>query len=307
MYRGYLENLYDMTKGKKISASSQSFSFWYRYWKNILFGMVIHIFKWDTQGEVPNTEIEKIMMSNGTIGATNKAPKMNGKVAVYYGNETGAPTSYFDMRKQYQVESPGWSKVLTINKDIVVGWNNSLKMSMEALIHTAAVELAHTDVSILNYMINSREKSVPIAGNKQQLAELQKYRENLSNGSVTPIYSKGMAMVDFVTAPSSSNSDLSELFEFKKNTIEMFLQNIGVKTNHEKKANLIEDEVSANDSLLVFNTEDMMARREEFRDNVNKLFGRNWKFEKSKSLNYDLDVKGVGLNEDKLKQSMETE
>ena len=50
-----------------------------------------------------------------------------------------------------------------------------------------------------------------------------------------------------------------------------------------------------------------MARREEFRDNVNKLFGRNWKFEKSKSLNYDLDVKGVGLNGYKHKQSMETE
>lgn len=297
MYKGYLENLYDTTKGKKISASSQSFSFWYKYWKNALFNMAIHIFEFDTQGEVPNTEIEKILMSNGTIGATDKMPRSKGKIVVFYGNETGEPTYYFDMWKDYQVVSPKWSKVLKINRDVVVGWNNSTKMSIEGLIHTTAVELAHTDVSILNYMINSREKSVPIAGNRQQLEELKKYRENLSNGAVTPIYSKGMAMVDFVTAPSSSTSDLSELFEFKRNTLEMFLQNIGVKTNHEKKANLIEDEVSANDSLLVFNTEDMLARRQEFVDNVNKLFGRKWTVKKSKSLNYNLDAKGVGLNE----------
>lgn len=306
MYRGYLENLNDLLEEQKISPSTQSFNFWYRYWKNALYDIIVHIFKWNTNGEIPNTEIEKILMRSGTIGITDKAPKNQGKLVAYFGNECGAPTLYFDMWKKYQVLSPKWSRVLTINKDIAVGWNTSTKMSAEALIHTVAVELAHTDVSIINYLINSREKSVPIAGSKAQLKELEKYRENLSNGAVTPIYSPAMKLSDFKTIPSSGTANLAELFEFKRNTIELFLQNVGIKTSHEKKGNMIEEEVSANDRLLIFNTEDMFERRKDLRDAVNNLFGRNWTVEKDEALNYDLDVKGVGLNGYQSQQTVES-
>lgn len=289
MYVGYIDNLAKTSNQKRLAASSQTFTFWYKYWKNALLEKAIHTRTIDTKGEIPFRATEKILLLNGTVGCTDKYRGSKGKLAVFYGENCGDTTAYYDLYKDYSYNSPIDSRVLKVNKDIVMGWNNSTKSSAEPLFHTFAVLLAHADVSIINKLINSREKSVAIAGNKAQLTALQNYRNDLANGKVTPIYDPALAFVDFKTFPSTNDMSLQELQEFKKDTLNMFLNWIGVKTSIEKKGNLIADEVAANDSLLMFNLEDMDDCWQKFVDDVNAMFGRNWEFKKSKHLNYEKD------------------
>lgn len=287
MYQGYLE-LYGQANSnqKRLASGSQSFSFWYRYWKNNLFEQTVHIFVWDTNNEIPNTEIEKITMWNGTSGVTDKYKNSKGHMGVFNGVNCGKPTIYFDLWQDYQIISPLDSRILKINKDVVMIMNNSCKTSVEPLIHTFAVLLAHTDVSIINKLINAREKAVPIAGSKSQLRALENYRSDLANGKVTPIYDPALSFVDFKTIPSSNDMNLAELQEFKRTTLEMFLNAIGIKTSHEKKGNMIEEEVAANDSLIVFNIDDMFNCRKTACDEINALFGRDWSVKKSECIDY---------------------
>lgn len=287
MYQGYLELYGQNNEKKRLASGSQSFSFWYRYWKNQLFELCVHLFIWDTQDEIPNTEIEKIVMWGGTCGLTNKYRASKGRMGAFNGENCGKPTIYYDLWQDYQIHCPTGSRVLKINKYIVMLMNNSCKGSIEPLIHSFAVLLAHTDVSIINKLINAREKAVPIAGSKSQLRALENYRNDLANGKVTPIYDPALSFVDFKTMPSSNDMNLAELQEFKRGTMEMFLNMIGVKTSHEKKGNMIAEEVAANDTMLVFNIDDMFACRQKACEEVNALFDRNWSVKKSDCIDYE--------------------
>ena len=56
----------------------------------------------------------------------------------------------------------------------------------------------------------------------------------------------------------------------------MFFRDIGVKFEQEqKKAQLTEDEVTADEQLLLINIDDMLQERREGAERVNKLFGLN--------------------------------
>lgn len=293
MYNNYLDLVAKSANQKRLAAGSQSFSFWYKYWKQTLLEKVIHVFTIDTKCEIPFRQVEKILLLNGSVGITDKYRGSKGRLAAFYGENCGEVTVYYDLYKDFSYNSPVDSRVLRVNKDIIMGWNNSTKTGVEPLLHTFAVILAHADVSIINKLINSREKSVAIAGSKAQLQSLQNYRNDLANGKVAPIYDPALSFVDFKTFPSASDLSLSELEEFKKDTINMFLNFIGVKTNVEKKGNLIEAEANANDSMLIFNLEDMEECWQKLVDDVNEKYGRNWELKKSKAIDYersDVDV-----------------
>lgn len=287
MYMNYLDILSKTANQRRLAASSQTFTFWYKYWKQTLLEKAIHVFTVDTQGEIPFRAVEKILLLNGSVGITDKYRGSKGKLAAFFGENCGETTAYYDLYKDFSYNSPVDSRVLRVNKDIVMGWNNSTKTSIEPMLHTFAVLLAHTDVSIINKLINCREKSVAIAGNKTQLQSLQNYRNDLANGKVTPIYDPALSFVDFKTFPSTADMSLSELETFKKDTINLFLNFIGVKTNIEKKGNLIEAEANANDSMLVFNLEDMEECWQKLVDDVNEKYGRNWELRKSKAIDYE--------------------
>lgn len=287
MYMNYLDTLAKTANQKRLAASSQTFSFWYKYWKQTLLERAVHVFTIDTEGEIPYRAVEKILLLNGSVGITDKYRGSKGKLAAFFGENCGDVTAYYDLYKDYAFNSPVDSRVLRVNKDIIMGWNNSTKTSIEPMLHTFAVLLAHTDVSIINKLINSREKSVAVAGNKTQLQSLQNYRNDLANGKVTPIYDPALSFVDFKTFPSSSDMNLLELEEFKKSTLDMFLNFIGVKTNIEKKGNLIEAEANANDSMLIFNLEDMGECWQKLVDEVNEKYGRNWTLRKSEAIDYE--------------------
>ena len=70
------------------------------------------------------------------------------------------------------------------------------------------------------------------------------------------------------------------------NTLEGFYNAIGVRTTWKKKGNMIQEEIQANDSMVLLNISDMLESRKRGCEMVNNLFGTNWTVEKVSILEY---------------------
>lgn len=289
-YMDYVTTMMSAMNKQKITVASQSLQFWYKYYKSFLFERIVNIVEWDTNGMIPDREIEKILMLNGMICGTNifKRRKRD-YVNVYSCEFAGEPTIYWDRYKKISYYCPLDSGILEINKQCVIGFNNSLHQSVEPILHTYALILAHTQVTIINKMINERENYVAIGSTNKDVEIWKQYRNSLVSGAVGAMQDKGLQSIDVKTFPAMSGASVLDLQEFLRNTIESFLEIFGVKVVHEKKGNMIVDEAQGNNSLYVFNLSDAIACREEFRDNVNKMYGLDWSFKKNESIDYNVD------------------
>lgn len=267
---------------KQILKTSGTFEAQYDYYKEYLTERVLRLFKWDCgdDKDLPR-EIEIALMLGGSVGITDK---YKGILSAYQGYYAGQPTQYYDVYKQYAVHSPVYSKVLTIGKDVVVGRNNALMNSVYPLIHNTAMKLAHIDVSFIDVLIDGRTSSVPVAMTEAQKQSLENWRNALCNGKVKSILDPAFSTTKFIDLKGNMNLTIKDLVEVRQNVLEDFYNAIGVRCNHEKKGNMIEEEVTSNDSMLLFNINDMLRCRQNLCEEVNKMYGTNWSVDLSDEL-----------------------
>ena len=267
---------------KQILKTSGTFEAQYDYYKEYLTERVLRLFKWDCgdDKDLPR-EIEIALMLGGSVGITDK---YKGILSAYQGYYAGQPTQYYDVYKQYAVYSPVYSKVLTIGKDVVVGRNNALMNSVYPLIHNTAMKLAHIDVSFIDVLIDGRTSSVPVAMTEAQKQSLENWRNALCNGKVKSILDPAFSTTKFIDLKGNMNLTIKDLVEVRQNILEDFYNAIGVRCNHEKKGNMIEEEVTSNDSMLLFNINDMLRCRQNLCEEVNKMYGTNWSVDLSDEL-----------------------
>ena len=287
---------------KQILKTSGTFEAQYDYYKEYLTERVLRLFKWNCgdDKDLPR-EIEIALMLGGSVGITDK---YKGILSAYQGYYAGQPTQYYDVYKQYAVHSPVYSKVLTIGKDVVVGRNNALMNSVYPLIHNTAMKLAHIDVSFIDVLIDGRTSSVPVAMTEAQKQSLENWRNALCNGKVKSILDPAFSTTKFIDLKGNMNLTIKDLVEVRQNILEDFYNAIGVRCNHEKKGNMIEEEVTSNDSMLLFNINDMLRCRQNLCEEVNKMYGTNWTVD----LSDELKQKGVLDDEENdIDAVMETE
>lgn len=283
----YLQDMMNNNKklgSSKLAKESYTFSVAYDFWAEALFERTVRLFVWKGTGDVDGHEIETTLMLNGSCGVTNKYKK---KLAAFYGQYAGKPTVYYDIFEDYSIHSPLYSAVLKVDEDIALIWNNSCRNSVFPIVHRYAIMLAHLEVSLLNTLINGRTGgAIPVASTQSAVQSIQNFRNSLCNGKVIPIQDPAFLTVDFKTVDTSNNLNVKELMETRQNLLNSFYNDIGVKTAHEKKGNMIEEEVSANDSMLLLNLNDMLAMRQKGAEAVNKLYGTNWSVDLAEELKY---------------------
>jgi len=272
---------------RKLCKSSTTFVAGYNYWIEILFERAMRLFVWKGNDEgsanCPRKEIEKILLFNGTAGFT----KFKNKVTVFSGGFAGTPTVYFDEFKQYTVYSPIYSKILNVDKDIVVMNNNSCRNSLYPLCHRYAMMLSHVEVTFVNTLINGRNTGgVPIASTRSQQESIRNFRNGLCNGNVDSILDPAFSGVDFKGINAQQIINVKDLIEVRENLLNSFYQDIGVKTSYNKKGNMIEEEVEANNSMLLLNLKDMLDSRKEGCEKINKMFGTNFSVDIAEELKY---------------------
>lgn len=285
----YFNDLMNTNGVQQLRKESSTFNNAYYFWRQNLYERSARLFKWtntgnDLNGGISPKHIESTLLINGHTGI---AKDDSGLLTAFYGNYWGVGR-YYDDFPNYTVRSPKFTKSFVVGSDIVVIDNNSTRNSINHLVHRYAVMLAHTEITLINTLINARDcGSVPTAMTSKEKQVIEAYRNGLCNGKLGVILDPGFRTVKWVDTSRNIAINIKDLWEVRENLLQSFYSDIGVRVAKEKKGNLIADEVSGNDSMLLLNLDDMLECRKIGCEMVNKMFGLNWSVDKAEELKYN--------------------
>ena len=282
---GFLNEFLVTDEGRKITKlakDSCTYNVKYAYWRDSLFERVMKLFVWENTGNLKAKEIEQRLILNGHCGIAN----YQGELTAFYGSFYGV-TKYMDEWTNYIVRCPIYTAEKKIGTDVVVIDNNSLRNPTFELVHHYATMLAHTEVSLINCLINTRDSGgVPIASTEKQKASIKEYQNQIFNGKYGVVTDVGNLGITYAGSDRKTQQDLIDIMETREKLIKSFYSDIGVRSAFEKRNNTVQAEVEADTSLLLLNLADMLRCREKACEEVNKLFGTNWSVHVAKEIDY---------------------
>lgn len=279
----YVENK-EGSKVLKLARESTTYNRGYMYWRDALFERVMRLFVWEGTGELKPKEIEQRLHIAGHCGIT----KINGEkeLTAMFGTFYGV-TKYIDEFTNYMVRCPIYSGKRTIGKDVVVINNNSLRNATYYLIHHYAVLLAHTEVTLVNELVNARDSGgIPIASTEKQKASILDYQGKVYNGQYGVVSDMGMLGVNYAGTDRKTAQNIMDIIEVREKLIKSFYSDIGVRSAFEKRNNTVQAEVEADTSLLLLNLSDMLDCRKKACEEVNDMFGTNWSIHVAEEIDY---------------------
>ena len=279
----YVENK-EGSKVLKLARESTTYNRGYMYWRDALFERVMRLFVWEGTGELKPKEIEQRLHIAGHCGIT----KINGEkeLTAMFGSFYGV-TKYIDEFTNYMVRCPIYSGKRTIGKDVVVINNNSLRNATYYLIHHYAVLLAHTEVTLVNELVNARDSGgIPIASTEKQKASILDYQGKVYNGQYGVVSDMGMLGVNYAGTDRKTAQNIIDIIEVREKLIKSFYSDIGVRSAFEKRNNTVQAEVEADTSLLLLNLSDMLDCRKKACEEVNEMFGTNWSVHVAEEIDY---------------------
>lgn len=282
---GFLGTFLNTDEGRKITTlakESCTYNVKYGYWRDSLFERVMKLFVWENTGDLKPKEIEQRLILNGHCGIA----EYKGELTAFYGSFYGV-TKYMDEWTNYIVRCPIYTGTKKIGTDVVVIDNNSLRNPTFELVHHYATMLAHTEVSLINCLINARDSGgVPIASTEKQKTSIREYQNQLFNGKYGVVTDIGNLGITYAGSDRKTQQDLIDIMETREKLIKSFYSDIGVRSAFEKRNNTVQAEVEADTSLLLLNLADMLKCRERACEEVNKLFGTNWSVHVAKEIDY---------------------
>lgn len=279
----YVENK-EGSKVLKLARESTTYNRGYMYWRDALFERVMRLFVWEGTGELKPKEIEQRLHIAGHCGIT----KINGEkeLTAMFGTFYGV-TKYIDEFTNYMVRCPIYSGKRTIGKDVVVINNNSLRNATYYLIHHYAVLLAHTEVTLVNELVNARDSGgIPIASTEKQKASILDYQGKVYNGQYGVVSDMGMLGVNYAGTDRKTAQNIMDIIEVREKLIKSFYSDIGVRSAFEKRNNTVQAEVEADTSLLLLNLSDMLDCRKKACEEVNDMFGTSWSVHVAEEIDY---------------------
>ena len=305
MDTGYLNTYLDLMPGidiTKYAMENSTYSAFYYFWRDELFGRTMRLFKEKTD-PIPPKEIEIRLMLRGHCGIA--IMPRDKELTAFFGTFSGV-SKYFDEKPFYCVTSPIWSQTLKIGKDVEIIDNNILRNPLYGLIHHYAQLLAHVEVTFIDTNINARMASgIPVATTEKQKKSILDFLGKVFNGQRNVVTDIGNLGLDFVGANSNTVQPVEALWNARMRILAAFLSDIGVKSGIDKRSNTVTDEINADTPSLLINLDDMLNSRREGFERVNKRFGTSWTIELNPDINYvndfinpDVDIKGGADNEE---------
>lgn len=288
-----LENLY------KVSDVRIGFDYWFYKLLNYL----VEMFEYDNVPEtIPEREIEMNLMLTGH--------------AVFFrdvGDLICIPTEIYGYDRYYRPTKATFgnvevkSKDLTFGKNAEIVYNNKIRgnvLNMQSvdnglltMILRYSRMLADVESTLNIRMINSRQTSFAVAKSQQMSDQLKALYDKIEVGDRS-VLSDTPFLDAFQNVDIASKSDaerVNDLLIAREKILSMFFREIGVKFEQEqKKAQLTEDEVTADEQLLLINPLTMLKERQEGIERVNRHFGTNIQVR----INPAYDRRGVENNGD---------
>lgn len=293
----FLTNYVDMDSvdGKKISKlarESCTFNAFYEYWRDQLFERIMRLFVWENTYRLEDNkvvgvkpkEIEQRLLLQGHCGISILEGET--ELTAFFGNYYGVG-KYLDEKPNYMIRCPIYSGSRTIGEDIVVIDNNSLRNPSYDLVHHYALLLAHNEVTLIDIMVNARDAGgIPVAATEKQKQSIQQYQAKVFNGQYGIVTDIGNIGINYVGTDRKTTQSIEDVYMTRKQLLNSFYSDIGVRSAFEKRSNSVEAEVEADTSLLLLNLADMIDARERGCEAVNDMYGTNWSVHIAEEIDY---------------------
>lgn len=285
----YLDNYIDKDVSKSFNAGATTYAPAYRFWRNKLFTFVSKMFTW-TGLDIPNKEIETRLIMGGKCGIIKNK---DGKLTAVNVNLFGL-TEYYDEFTSFNYATPFESGKRDINVDGVLIDNTSLRDDTFHIIHHYAVMLAHTEVTLINVLVNARDIRTYVASDDKTANGIRAYRKKLYMGNPDIIVDDSFLGVETKETNNNTLMSINELMNVRHDLLFSFYEDIGVKkANDGKRERMITDEITANNGLLKLNIKDQLDSRLKACENLKNVFG----IDVSVVCNVDIDGDGETIDE----------
>ena len=286
---------------KIYSVNNVTCGFNYWYWK--LFNILQDMFKYEgLPDSLPQREIEiQLLLTGHCVVFEDKGELVTANTNIY-----GFDRYYYPTHATY-ANPKMRSKTLRIGKDCEVMYNNSLfnnvsyvptDGSLDSFICRYARQLADIESTINIYMVNTRASSYPVASNDNVRNSLRRFFSRLKNGE-SDIISDDAIIQQFRNVDilgRNIKDGINDLLIARDKILEMFFREVGVKFYNPKKAQVSEDEVEANDQLLLISHDDMLEQRRRGVERFNGHWGTNIRVDLNERFNAPADGVREGDN-----------
>lgn len=260
------------------------------YWFYKLLNFCLSIFEYDNlPGSLPKREIElNLLLTGHAVIFTDKADIVTACTTLYNFDR------YYNPTQAVYAQPRMTSKTLYLDnsneahkQNAVVIYNNDIKDNifyipadggLLTFISRYARRLADLESSENIYAVNSRLTSFPVGSTDGVIANIKKFFNSLVLGKreviVDDAIINSFRNVDIVS--SNIKDSINDILIARDKILEQFFRDIGVKFFADnKKAQLTDNEVEADNQLLLISLESMLKSRREGIDAVNEFYGLN--------------------------------
>lgn len=243
----------------------------YNYWIKMLYSRLMRLFIWDGL-PFPQRELEMRYLLSGAVVIANDSKV--GLMATWAAL-TGI-TEYTDVFTKVTYSAPtAKGGTLIVGKDAVYGYNTSTRMCLVPHIEYYASLLAHTYMSIKMALVNLRAQDVFSATDDNTRQSIESWHKGLYEGKMLAIFDNTLAELPTSIQQLSSNNrgvNLKDLMEVHNDLLRNFYRDIGIRYAKEKRGNLVSDEVTSDEQMLLYNIDDMLDCRRQLAEDYNNTF-----------------------------------
>ena len=260
------------------------------YWFFKLLNFCLTIFEYDNLPEsLPKREIElNLLLTGHAVIFTDKTDIVTACTTLYNFDR------YYNPTQAVYAQPRMTSKTLYLDNSIeahkqnaVVIYNNDIKDNifyipadggLLTFISRYARRLADLESSENIYAVNSRLTSFPVGSTDSVIANIKKFFNSLILGKreviVDDAIINSFRNIDIVR--SNIKDSINDILIARDKILEQFFRDIGVKFFADnKKAQLTDNEVEADNQLLLISLESMLKSRQEGINAVNEFYGTN--------------------------------
>ena len=233
---------------------------------------------------LPDTINETYLKTNLLLDGNICITDFNDKLYACTGSVGGPPNEYY-VGTVYTIANPVLgSKMVNINKDGVVIYNNAIDeftgdcwvSGLYELINQTATLLADNIVSISCNQINCRVQAMVTADSEAQAIAGEIALKKMYAGN--PYQVLRSDLIDKInvnpinTAANAQN--ISELVELNNYIISNYFQSIGIRANDiRKKSHVLQDEIDVQNDYLQVSIYEILTSWQKGFDKVNELYG----------------------------------
>lgn len=255
----------------------------YKYWFSKLLNVCLSIFEYDgLPASLPQREVELQLQLNGNCVIFLK----NGELIT-------TNVSGYDMDKYYQHTKGTYAQPVIGSGNLVFDSYNNVRIfncslqdnildlpidnSLRTFISRYARRLADVESTSNIYTVNNRATNYPVAKTDKVKDSIIKFFNQLSLGK-KEVVCDDKIIEGFVVAPmphTGSADDIIKWEDARDKILEQFYRDIGVKFRNNKRAQMSDEEVEADEQVLLISLDDMLKCRKEGLAKLNEKFGTN--------------------------------